>query len=42
MVDFNRFTLANGLKVLVHEDATTPTGLNVFNVWPRRNHRRAF
>ncbi|MFC4210351.1 M16 family metallopeptidase [Pedobacter lithocola] len=23
MVDFNRFTLANGLKVLVHEDATT-------------------
>ncbi|GGI28479.1 M16 family metallopeptidase [Pedobacter mendelii] len=24
MVDFNRFTLANGLKVLVHEDATTP------------------
>jgi len=24
MVDFNRFTLANGLRVLVHEDATTP------------------
>ncbi|MCX2585473.1 M16 family metallopeptidase [Pedobacter sp. MR22-3] len=24
MVDFNRFTLANGLKVLVHEDPTTP------------------
>jgi zinc protease len=24
MVDFNRFTLSNGLKVLVHEDATTP------------------
>ncbi|WP_406827160.1 M16 family metallopeptidase [Pedobacter sp. KACC 23697] len=24
MVDFNRFTLANGLKVLVHEDTTTP------------------
>ncbi|RWU08236.1 M16 family metallopeptidase [Pedobacter chitinilyticus] len=24
MVNFNRFTLANGLKVLVHEDATTP------------------
>lgn len=24
MVDFNRFILANGLKVLVHEDATTP------------------
>lgn len=24
MVDFNRFTLANGLQVLVHEDATTP------------------
>jgi len=24
MVDFNRFTLANGLKVLVHEDDTTP------------------
>ncbi|WP_316829757.1 pitrilysin family protein [Pedobacter aquatilis] len=24
MVDFKRFTLANGLKVLVHEDATTP------------------
>jgi len=24
MVDFNRFTLTNGLKVLVHEDATTP------------------
>ncbi|MGN7985988.1 M16 family metallopeptidase [Pedobacter sp. 22226] len=24
MVDFNRFTLANGLNVLVHEDATTP------------------
>jgi zinc protease len=24
MVDFNRFTLANGLRVLVHEDDTTP------------------
>lgn len=24
MVDFNRFTLSNGLKVLVHEDHTTP------------------
>ncbi len=24
MVDFNRFTLDNGLKVLVHEDPTTP------------------
>jgi len=24
MVDFNRFILANGLKVLVHEDTTTP------------------
>ena len=24
MVDFKRFTLANGLKVLVHEDPTTP------------------
>ena len=24
MVDFNRFTLANGLRVLVHEDPTTP------------------
>ena len=24
MVNFNRFTLANGLKVLVHEDQTTP------------------
>ena len=24
MIDFNRFTLANGLKVLVHEDPTTP------------------
>lgn len=24
MVEFNRFTLANGLKVLVHEDPTTP------------------
>lgn len=24
MVDFNRFTLSNGLKVLVHEDSTTP------------------
>ncbi|WP_199141599.1 M16 family metallopeptidase [Pedobacter sp. ASV12] len=24
MVDFNRFTLSNGLKVLVHEDNTTP------------------
>ncbi|WP_316761726.1 pitrilysin family protein [Pedobacter aquatilis] len=24
MVDFKRFTLSNGLKVLVHEDATTP------------------
>ncbi|MCZ4222331.1 M16 family metallopeptidase [Pedobacter rhodius] len=24
MVDFNRFTLSNGLRVLVHEDATTP------------------
>jgi predicted Zn-dependent peptidase len=24
MVNFNRFTLANGLKVLVHEDPTTP------------------
>lgn len=24
MVNFNRFTLANGLKVLVHEDTTTP------------------
>jgi len=24
MVDFNRFTLANGLRVLVHEDTTTP------------------
>ncbi|WP_443938852.1 M16 family metallopeptidase [Pedobacter sp. MW01-1-1] len=24
MVDFNRFTLANGLKVLVHEDPTSP------------------
>lgn len=24
MVDFNRFTLSNGLKVLVHEDTTTP------------------
>lgn len=24
MVDFNRFTLANGLTVLVHEDPTTP------------------
>jgi len=24
MVDFNRFTLSNGLRVLVHEDDTTP------------------
>ncbi|MCY1509976.1 putative zinc protease [compost metagenome] len=24
MIEFNRFTLANGLKVLVHEDPTTP------------------
>lgn len=24
MVDFNRFTLSNGLRVLVHEDSTTP------------------
>ena len=24
MVNFNRFTLSNGLKVLVHEDTTTP------------------
>lgn len=24
MINFNRFTLANGLKVLVHEDPTTP------------------
>lgn len=24
MIDFTRFTLANGLRVLVHEDATTP------------------
>lgn len=24
MVDFNRFTLANGLRVLIHEDDTTP------------------
>ncbi|WP_432713667.1 M16 family metallopeptidase [Pedobacter sp.] len=24
MVDYNRFTLANGLRVLVHEDDTTP------------------
>jgi predicted Zn-dependent peptidase len=24
MVSFERFTLANGLKVLVHEDPTTP------------------
>jgi zinc protease len=24
MIDFNRFTLANGLRVLVHEDPTTP------------------
>ncbi|MFN0292178.1 M16 family metallopeptidase [Pedobacter helvus] len=24
MINFNRFTLANGLKVLVHEDKTTP------------------
>ena len=24
MVDFKRFTLANGLRVLVHEDDTTP------------------
>ncbi|WP_256004557.1 MULTISPECIES: M16 family metallopeptidase [Pedobacter] len=24
MVDFNRFTLSNGLRVLVHEDNTTP------------------
>lgn len=30
MVDFNRFTLANGLKVLVHEDPTTPmAALNI-------------
>jgi zinc protease len=30
MVNFNRFTLANGLKVLVHEDPTTP--MAVLNV----------
>lgn len=24
MIDFNRFTLANGLRVIVHEDITTP------------------
>ena len=30
MVDFNRFTLANGLRVLVHEDTTTP--MAVFNI----------
>ncbi|RZK38655.1 MAG: insulinase family protein [Pedobacter sp.] len=24
MIEFNRFTLANGLKVIVHEDVTTP------------------
>lgn len=30
MIDFNRFTLANGLRVLVHEDATTP--MAVLNV----------
>lgn len=30
MLDFNRFTLSNGLKVLVHEDATTP--MAVLNV----------
>lgn len=24
MINFNRFTLANGLSVLVHEDDTTP------------------
>jgi len=37
MVDFNRFTLANGLKVLVHEDATTPMAvLNIlFDVGAR-------
>src|ERR1700712_3818838 len=30
MVDFNRFTLANGLRVLVHEDDTTP--MSVLNI----------
>ena len=24
MVKFNRFTLSNGLRVIVHEDKTTP------------------
>lgn len=30
MIEFNRFTLANGLKVIVHEDITTP--MAVLNV----------
>ncbi len=30
MIEFNRFTLANGLKVIVHEDVTTP--MAVLNV----------
>lgn len=30
MIEFNRFTLANGLKVIVHEDKTTP--MAVLNV----------
>ena len=24
MIQYNRFTLSNGLKVLVHEDSSTP------------------
>ena len=40
MVSFERFTLANGLKVLVHEDPTTPMAVvNIlYDVGARDEH----
>lgn len=40
MVTFNRFTLANGLRVLVHEDAATPMAVVnlLYNVGARDEH----
>jgi zinc protease len=46
MIQFNRFTLDNGLKVLVHEDATTPMAVvNIlYNVGARdeQPHKTGF
>ncbi len=32
MIQFDKFTLANGLKVIVHQDASTPMAVMGYHV----------